>query len=373
MDPSIVIKTYTIADLEALLSDQNFWKLDPLPITKQRIVSQMRNPRASKEDLALLVAFDNGQVVAYTGGFPDRVYLNGSSQKACCMTTAWAHPSRRRQGIVSKMRAIMQEAYEGRLYVSEMSAAAFNGLVSNGNFTQLKPMKFHQLGIRFSVLDVLPGRLKHYKKLYPLYHGIETLANLPIKPRQFLWKAKNKMDEAYRVEYLAEIDKETALFIEKHQKNELIRRGAPELDWITRYPWVIQAPFPDVSTPKYFFSTVARSFCYIKYRIIDASGEIKAFVMLRLREGRLLVPYAYFEESDADIVGRFLCHQMIGLGVTKFETCNMLLINQIKKLNFPIASERSRDRNTVLSIGLAKGADLETIRLQDGDGDKVFS
>jgi hypothetical protein len=98
MDPSIVIKTYTIADLEALLSDQNFWQLDPLPITKQRIVSQMRNPRASKEDLALLVAFDNGQVVAYTGGFPDRVYLNGSCQKACCMTTAWAHPSRRRKG-----------------------------------------------------------------------------------------------------------------------------------------------------------------------------------------------------------------------------------------------------------------------------------
>ena len=56
------IKHYTISDLEALLKDSDFWKLDPLPISKQRIISQIRNPRANKNDLALLVAFENGRV-----------------------------------------------------------------------------------------------------------------------------------------------------------------------------------------------------------------------------------------------------------------------------------------------------------------------
>jgi hypothetical protein len=95
--------------------------------------------------------------------------------------------------------------------------------------------------------------------------------------------------------------------------------------------------------------------------------------MLRLRDGQLNVPYAYFDVSDVDIVAPILCHQIIGLDVLKFETCNAHLVNQIKKIKFPILKIRRRDRHTTLSNELVSGAELDTIIIQDGDGDKVFT
>ena len=97
MNNSVDIKSYTIGDIEGLLPDYKFWELDPLPITKHRIVSQIRNTRASKDDLALVVAFENGCIVGYGGVFPDRVYINGVS-KSRVSYNKLGTPERRHQG-----------------------------------------------------------------------------------------------------------------------------------------------------------------------------------------------------------------------------------------------------------------------------------
>ena len=49
MDDVVDIKSYSIRDIEALLKDGTFWKLDPLPLNKQRIVSMIRSPRAGQK------------------------------------------------------------------------------------------------------------------------------------------------------------------------------------------------------------------------------------------------------------------------------------------------------------------------------------
>ena len=373
MKASVDIKSYTLGDLEGLLSDKNFWELDPLPINKQRIVSKIRNPRASRDDLALVVAFENGHVIGYCGVFSDQVFINGNPQKAGCMTTTWVDPENRRQGIAVQLRRAIFKAYGGMVYVSEMSEPARKSIDATSLFTALKPMQFQQVRVRIVTLDMLPKKFRLLQNLGTLFSWFDMLVNLPVKARLMLWTVSNKRDDKFRVEYLSEIDHDTARFIDKHQENNLVRRGAPELDWITRYPWVIQAPFSDVSTSKFFFSTVAKSFGYIKYRVLDFTGHIRAFVMLRLRDGRLHVPYLYFDMADAEMVTRSLCRHIIGLGVSSFETCNVQLVDQIRKIGFPVVTINVRDRHTRLSNELVRGADLNTICLQDGDGDKVFT
>jgi hypothetical protein len=373
LNTSVDIKAFTVGEIEGLLSDKNFWELDPLPITKQRIISKMRNPRASKGDLALVVAFESGRVVGYRGVFPDAVFINGSPINVLCASSTWVAPARRRQGIPAEFTNVLRKAYDGMIYSSEMSEAARRSTEKSNLFTFLTPMKNHQLGVRISVRDRLPKRISRIRHLAPLLSGFDRLANVPVKAGLFLWRASNKLGDKFRVEYISEIDHETARFIDKHQENNLVRRGAAELNWITRYPWVIQAPFPDVSTPKFFFSTVAKSFSYTQFRVLGPKGEIRAFVMLRLRDGQLQVPYVYFDRSDVDIVARLLCHHMIELRALKFETCNAALVGQIKKVKFPIVNISVRDRHTRISNELARGADLDAISLQDGDGDKALT
>lgn len=373
MDSSIEIKAYTVRDLEALLRDKTFWELDLLPINKQRIISKIRNPRADKDDLALAVAWENGRVVGFGGVFPDLAFPNGVPVKAGCLTTKWVDPAKRRQGISTELRKVFMKGYNGMVYASEMSEAAWKSIDKVKLFRAPKPMKFNQLRLHVRVLEKLRKRFSLLRRATPLFSGIEMLANLPVKARLALWKAANKLDDNFRIEYLAGIDDETARFIDEHQKNSFTKRGAAELEWITRYPWVLQAPTPDITTPKFFFSTVAKTFNYIKYRILDANGQIRAFILLRLRDDTLHIPYAYFDASDIKIVAHLLCYQLIELNAARFETCNSPLVDQMKKLGFPIVSIHVRDRHTRISNELAKGADLDAITLQDGDGDKVFT
>lgn len=110
----------------------------------------------------------------------------------------------------------------------------------------------------------------------------------------------------------------------------------------------------------------------MKYRVLNSDGEIVAFILLRLRDGRLHIPYAYFNDSYAEGIMSLLCHQIIQTGAFSFETCNEKLVQLIKNLKFPTLYISIRDRYTYISNELARGADLDSIRLQDGDGDKVF-
>ena len=371
MNNSVDIKSYTIGDIEGLLSDHKFWELDPLPITKHRIVSQMRNPRASKDDLALVAAFENGCIVGYRGVLPDRVYVDGISKKAGCLTTNWVDPGKRRQGISTSLRNVAMEAYDGLLYASEFTEAAKKSLDKSKMFTALEPMKANRVWVRFSILDMIPKRFGSIRLFAFIFSSVNILANFIVNARLNLWKAFNRLDGKFHVEYLAEIDHDTALFIKKYEQNGLVRRGARELDWITQYPWVIQAPFQDGNSAKYFFSSIAKSFSYLKFRILDPDGAIKAFFILRLRDRHLTIPYAYFDNTDVDMVTRILCNHIIELDALSLETCNLHLIDQIGRIRFPIVRKSTRDRHSVISNALARG-DIASIMLQDGDGDKAF-
>ena len=174
------------------------------------------------------------------------------------------------------------------------------------------------------------------------------------------------------MEYIAEIDDETALFINKYQKTELVRRGARELEWITGYPWVLQAPFSDISSSRYFFSAVAQVFYYLKIKVLDSTGAIVAFIILRFRDQHLTMPYAYFDPSNITAVFRVICHHIIALNAISFETCNEHLISELNKANFPVVVKRTRDRHSYISKSLAN-ADVASLDLQDGDGDKAFT
>ena len=151
MKPSPDIRHYTIAHLETLLKDSRFWELDPLPITKQRILSQIRNPRASKDDLALLVAYENNRVVGYRGIFPDRIFVDDVQHKVGCFTTIWVEPEKRDTGIGQSPVNEALRAYDDKIYTSEFNLNVKRLYDASGRFASLKSMKWFNAGIRVSI------------------------------------------------------------------------------------------------------------------------------------------------------------------------------------------------------------------------------
>ena len=83
------IKSFTVTDLKTVLTSENFWLSETLPITKHRALSYSRNPRADEDDLVLLVAYQHNRVVGYLGILPDKIFVNDTIYKMGWLTSWW--------------------------------------------------------------------------------------------------------------------------------------------------------------------------------------------------------------------------------------------------------------------------------------------
>lgn len=69
------IKSYNKQQLKEFIESDAFNRLSVIPISKHRAISQINNPRASTEDILLVVQFDKDNVVGYLGVLPDYLFL----------------------------------------------------------------------------------------------------------------------------------------------------------------------------------------------------------------------------------------------------------------------------------------------------------
>ena len=69
------IKSFTIADLKSVLSSNHFWRTKTLPITKHRAIVPNSQSRADENDIALLVAYQDDDVIGHLGILPDQIFI----------------------------------------------------------------------------------------------------------------------------------------------------------------------------------------------------------------------------------------------------------------------------------------------------------
>ncbi len=124
--------------------------------------------------------------------------------------------------------------------------------------------------------------------------------------------------------------------------------------------------------PRYFFRSLSNRFLYVNVKVFDVSGEMIGFVMLKVRDSGLSVPYAYFErERAADILYVIIRHA-IDMGLKWFETFNQALINSLSLVRIPRLSKRRLSRRFIVSKRF-RDVDFESYHLQDGDADCVLA
>ena len=65
-------KVLTIKQLEEYIHSSEFKNAEIIPITFHRARSQIKNPRATSENVVLIIAYnDKNEIIGYTGALPD--------------------------------------------------------------------------------------------------------------------------------------------------------------------------------------------------------------------------------------------------------------------------------------------------------------
>jgi len=362
------IVEYTISDLERCLWPGRWFQCDPVPITKQRALSHVRNPRAEKTDVALLVAYDEDVVVGHLGVLPDKAFVNLGEQKIGWVTAWWADPDRKYVGLglMLLMRAL--NLYGGRLGASGFSDDARKVYDATKRFAMIKDAQGVSGIARLNLCRLLRRRLPSLAKLRTVLGAVDAIVNVCVSIRQFWWRKSHRLPGSCQIEYFAELDQEADEFIQRHSAAGLTRRGARELNWIINYPWVLCAPLARRSS--FHFSAQAESYSVYCIKIYTPGG-LAAVLLLTMMDGHVTVPYCY-HGGQSKLIARVLCHFLIVQRAERLTIYEPELIEELSALRFPWLGMIHKRRTWIWSRECA-GQGSNKFSMQDGDGDCAFA
>nr|WP_315035307.1 GNAT family N-acetyltransferase [uncultured Chryseobacterium sp.] len=355
------LKTFNRKELEDFISSGDFLQYDFLPITRQRALSQIRNPKIYDDQTLLILAFDNEKLIGYVGCFPDYFLIDGRKIRYIWLSTLYADPEFRKKRPAKALLKKVFEEYEGKVVITEFTreAEALYNIV--GTFEYIFPKEGKRYYFRTDATEIIPEKKPKMKQLKPLFQVLDVVANSFISLKNLLIK---KPDFHYEV--LNRIDDESAGFI----NNFPCHRTAQEINTFIDNPWVLEGE----KDKKYFFSSYAKTFKYFWIKIFDENNKLSTCLLLQLRDGYLKIPYI-FTQTDQDRIILFL-NYFIAKNKVKALTCYQTELNEAIKnaKSFPKIHERDFKREYLFHKQLLKDLpDDFDPHFQDGDGDCMMT
>jgi len=353
------IKIFTLHQLKKELENPKFWKTKYFPISKQRLIAHLNNPRAEENDVLLVVGYDNEEVVGYIGNIPDSIFIDNIKHKFCWLTAWWLHPSMQGKGFgYSILKAAIENipAPKGAVGMSPFSKKV---LLQSGEFQFMERCSGTDYILRYTIEK--PQTIKQRFK-----NGILMIMNKLNKLKQKKWLQKN-INHSLSFEYITQLDAETVNFVNQYDKDNTFRRREEELNWIIQHKWLIDSPLKDKNHDKYFFSSYAKNFSYITFKIF-LKEEFIGFCILRNRDNYITIPYlAYIDKYIDNVL------ISIGLHLQKMEIASITIFNKevvaaFNRLEYPSIKTRTTIKEAIMSKKIGE-IDFSEFYLQDGFGD----
>lgn len=353
----IALNTFNRNQLDDFISSGAFRQYDFLPITGHRALSHIQNPKASDEDVLLILAFYEEKLVGYVGCFPDSFIIDGKEIRYAWLSTLYVNPEYRKKRPAKALLKKAFEEYEGRIAITEFTKEAEALYNIMGVFEYVFPKEGKRYYFRTDAAKMIPEKKPGTKPLKPLFQILDAAANGLISIKNL---AVQKPDFKYEV--LNRIDKESTDFINGFSG----RREAYEINTFISYPWVLEGKKDE----KYLFSSFADSFKFYWIKILDQDNNISSCFLLQLRDGYLKIPYL-FSKSDLAEVVRFLNYFMIIHKVKGFTSYQIRLNEMIRHSSaFSHIYERNFTREYLFHKDLLKLLpEGFSPSYQDGDAD----
>jgi len=360
------IISYTKSELQELIESDFFKKLNKIPISKHRALSQINNPYCADDDILLWVTYENETLMGYSSVLPDMIVCNGHEEKIYWASSIWRTESERKSTLALTLLLKMFEQYKNQLFITD-----FNSKVEKtySKLRFLKPVET-EIGATFyrnlAFSQVIEKRFLKLKCIIPFYLFLEKCFNFTLFLGRKLTTKKIKTNFSIVDNNI--FDAEFDNFVKNYcLTNQLVERNSIYFNWIIKYPWILQRK-PDSESRRYYFSSVSEQFEYHSLKIYDRQ-KLVGFMFLKIRDKRLTISFSYLNNVCAkDAVACIL------------QIANAKDLDVITSFDKKILSELTKKRTkyifskkTKKKYFFPRNFNITSSFFQEGDGDMVFT
>lgn len=362
------IKTYNRASLAGYIVSDDFLHARRWPVSFNRALSLLNNPRLEAEDVILITAEKKGRLIAYRTVMSDYI-LNGDKKiKAGWICGTWVHPSFRRRKIATALFSEIHRLWKGRLMYTNYAPASKKVYDKTGVFGEYAVHEGMRFYVRADLSGILPKRFPVAGLALPLLKSMDLVYNYFVLP--FVTDPAMKSRLAYRMEMKNTPDAdETELLFRK----SLTGRTAEDMKWINTFPWVMEMSEKNaVLKEKYFFSAVAKPFRQY-FCSVNKDESTAAIAMITIKNSQLKMPYYYSADGDLSLLADLLFTEAWKNGITHIDIFDEALAREMSLKPAYYAWRKSQERKYMVSKDIiTEFPHPSAVRIQDGEGDVVF-
>jgi GNAT superfamily N-acetyltransferase len=356
------IRKIRLNELENFLNSREFHCLPVVPITPSRTQSYLNNPHGKPDDVVLILALRNDELIAFRTMFAGVVTENNEVRFGWCSGN-WVHPEFRRKGL---SQLLLNEAYKnwnGRLMFTNYAPESEKLYLKTGWFKPVHEFNGSRGYLFPKTLKLLPFARKN-----PVTKTIFSMADLTIrgisKVRTLFYNYKGNPEITFEETRVP--DEACFQFIQNNPKKYLFKWGRKEWDWIFKFPWISEKN-RDFKN-RYPFSACSGSFYYRTVKINAASG-IAGFFVFSVREGHLKTLYFHIPSDFEDEVACFLRHYCIKHQIEVITVYHSGIAGQLTRKKFPFLHIKKAGQKIYSTFQI----DGNSFHFRDGEGDYVFT
>lgn len=364
------IKLLNKIALQEFIESDQFKTMPVIPISTHRAISHINNPANTPEDILLLLAFIDNEMVGYLGVLADNVQLSINTTLHCgWMSCIWVSEQHRGKKIAQQLLEASFKAWNNKLIATEFTPHAKALYDKTNHFSDFITLTGVRLYVRSDLEYILSKKSDWLKKFKPIFSIADSAINFFNDIR---YKNIPALPKNYQVTFETKITEAAAAFINTQNQRYLFRRNANSLQWILRYPWVIKEWTNDDETSRYYFSTTDKSFDFIPVEVKNSDGDMCAFLLFAKRANNLTLPYCFFT-CNADIVVSIIQHYIKISGVNIFTVYHTPIAEKLKQQTMQVLWKKKMQRSYLISKVLLQHLQSKELLLQDGDGDCAFT
>jgi hypothetical protein len=354
----------TVGELPDFVNSPEYLHLDVKPITPLRAFSQSNNPGASASDLAMVYACENNSLLGFAGLMPANLSHNNGF--AASNTGWWVSPQKGKAiGLPLFMKAF--NGCNRKMFLTDCTAYTKEILDKTGHFKFFPPM----VGKRWFMRFYFGSRLKNKAFENPTSNfvsGIDSMLNTLYIPLTQSGR-KNDSSDGYEILQCQKLDGSIAPFIEQHSEKYFLSQDIDKLNWIISNPWV--TPQAGAEVINYPFTYMVQSFSQ-HFLVIRKEGEIRAVVMISMRDNHVALPFYYGSSRWINEVAGILKQHFLNLKANSLIVYNRDLVRAFETIKLPAYYTKNIVRYAGYATALEPCFHVGGL-FQDGEADVVFT
>jgi len=367
----VELEIFRKQNVPEMINDSRLWNQEFLATTKHRLQLHYKNPAMDDDDVLLIIAWYDGVMIGYIGGFVDKLLTAIGYEKITWLHSWWMNPKYRFTKAGLMLFQNMYDACEGRIGISQFTPSAGRVYYRSEKFTALTQMHGAKFMIRLSFIDLIKSFNKKWVLvLIPFFAIIDGLVNLC---STIVRKLSLSFSSCPKSELLSNLDQETVDFINQTQPKQVCQRQKEFFDFLYSHRVILPTETPSVNDGRYYFSHRAKQFGYFFLKGFDDKSNMNSFLVLQVRDKVLKVLFAYYEGNAVKNCAGLINHYINNLNCHTLLLYDEAIIRELRKTRTAYIVERQKEKDILVSKEFEPIKEWDTETFNYGDGDCCFA